>query len=314
LAWARSPLAVILLLTDLYSLCEADYKMTSIGKLYSVAAHWVAKATKRYYFEDYVRVYPDGVSLDRSGRRKKPKRKYINNFLSHCKIYKFAAQFVRDKRVADIGCGSGYGCEILKNAGATFVSGSDISKHAIEFCRSHYCDIGEFILQGITDLNQYSEDSFDISISSEVLEHIKEYGMVQPAIKELKRITKNEGLIVIGTPNSEMLGDHGFSFTEIQTILQDNFSQFCLVENAFIPSGDKKPLWEQRLSEGDVGVIISEHINLSETVLGECENPEIKKGLIPGTLKFATYEVDTTLLHNTHSWIILAVNNKEQKT
>jgi len=30
--------------------------------------------------------------------------------LNHLKFYRFAAQFVRGKRVGDIGCGSGYGC------------------------------------------------------------------------------------------------------------------------------------------------------------------------------------------------------------
>jgi 2-polyprenyl-3-methyl-5-hydroxy-6-metoxy-1,4-benzoquinol methylase len=75
--------------------------------------HVFAHATRRYYFEDDMRVHPEYKD---------------NNYLNHCKFYGFVAQFVKNRRVADVGCGYGYGCEILKDGGASFVSGSDISK------------------------------------------------------------------------------------------------------------------------------------------------------------------------------------------
>lgn len=160
-------------------------------------------------------------------------------------------------------------------------------------------------------MKEYRDDFFDISISSEVLEHIKEYKREEKAIEELKRITQNGGLIIIATPNSEMLGKHGFSFGEINALLQEHFSVFCIFENALVPFGNAKLMWEKRLSEGEVGVIISEHINFLETVLPDGVNPEIKTGLEVGELKFSEYIIDTTLLHNTHSWVIMAVNEKE---
>lgn len=280
------------------------------SKIYYFIGHLYGKVTKRYYFEDYKRVYPEGIAYDKYGRRRQLSKNTVNNFLNHCKFYKFATQFAKDKDIVDIGCGSGYGCEILKKSGAAKVAGTDISKKSIEFAKSNYSDFAEFSIQGITSLNEYPDDSFDITISSEVFEHIKEYSMEEKAVSELKRITRNGGLLIIGTPNSEMAEDHGFYFEEVNTLFKRNFSTYCIFENALVPFGNAKSLWEKRLSEGWVGVIISELINLSETVLPKDANAEIKKGIEAGRVKFANYDVDTTLLHNTHSWVILAVNYK----
>ena len=101
----------------------------------------------------------------------------INNYLNHCKFYGFVAQFVNEKRVADVGCGSGYGAEILKNSGAGYIHGFDLSKSSINFATEKYSKAAEFSIATITDMNTVSDNSFDVTISSEVMEHIKEYNM-----------------------------------------------------------------------------------------------------------------------------------------
>jgi hypothetical protein len=116
--------------------------------------------------------------------------------------------------------------------------------------------------------------------------------------------------VIVGTPNNEMLDGHGFSFDEIHALFDRNFSKFCIFENALVPSGDYKSLWEKRLEEHKLGVIISEQINLDETFLPDGKIPEIKTGINAVTYKFENYEIDTTLLHNTHSWVVLAVNDE----
>jgi len=286
------------------------FMMRKVHTPYKFVTHFLGAITGNYYFEDYVRVYPDGMRFDPLGRRKRAIRNDINNYLNHVKFYKFAAQFVRGKKVADIGCGSGYGCAILKQNGAVLVSGADISKAAIRFAFKKYSEFADFTIQNVTDLKEYPDSSFGIIISSEVLEHIKEYRMEQRAIEELKRITKRNGLIIIGTPNNEMLEDHGFSFDEINSLLSKNFQQFCIFENALVPFRNKdKVLWERRICEGRTGIIISENINLAETVLPDDFEPKFKTGIETGDFLFANYHVDTTLLHNTHSWVILAIND-----
>jgi hypothetical protein len=106
-----------------------------------------------------------------------------------------------------------------------------------------------------------------------------------------------------------MLDGHGFSFDEIHALFDRNFSKFCIFENALVPFGDSKSLWGKRLKENKLGVIISEPINLEETFLPDGNIPEIKTGIKAGSYTFEEYEIDTTLLHNTHSWVVLAIND-----
>jgi 2-polyprenyl-3-methyl-5-hydroxy-6-metoxy-1,4-benzoquinol methylase len=271
---------------------------------------WVkSRMARRYYFEDFHRVYPDGVRFDRRGRLRPAVSSDIPNYLNHVKFYRFAAQFVGGKEAADVGCGSGYGCEILSRSGAARVCGADISEKAIEFARSRYGHCAEFTVQGITNLAAYPDEAFDVTICSEVLEHIKEYGMERRAMQELRRITKVGGLLAMVTPNSELMPAHGFSFEEIRKLCADHFDRFCIFENALVPFGDRRHLWERRRASGRTGVIVTESIIVSETVLPEGAIPEFKRGLTPGRLSLAHYEIDTSLLHNTHSWVVVAVKD-----
>src|SRR5437016_2442770 len=106
--------------------------------------HAWGRTTRRFYFEDFIRVYPGGIAYNRVGLRRRSRDADVRNFRSHVKVYEFAAQFVAGKRVADIGCGAGYGCEILKKAGAAEVHGCDISKHSLRFARERYGSLATF--------------------------------------------------------------------------------------------------------------------------------------------------------------------------
>ncbi|MBN2413243.1 class I SAM-dependent methyltransferase [candidate division KSB1 bacterium] len=278
-----------------------------IKDMFIRVTHFIGRVSRRFYFEDYVRVYPGQWVYTRFGRKRQAQKNDLNNYLNHRKFYHFATQFVRGKSVVDVGCGSGYGCEILSQAGAEKVVGCDISGYALRFARHRYGGIAQFKKLGITDLKAFADSSFDVTISSEVLEHIKEYQQEDRAIKELKRITRKGGIIVIGTPNSEMLGEHGFSFDEIKKLFAANFKSFCLFENALLPFGENRLTWKERLKTGQTGVIISQRIDLSETVLPEDTGAELKSGLEPGYYQFGHNNINTKLLHNTHSWIIVAI-------
>ena len=273
-------------------------------------AHLLGRVSGRYYHEDFIRVYPDGLRFDKRGRPLQPTPKTINNYLNHLKFYRFAAQFVRGQRVTDIGCGSGYGCTMFSEEGAVAVCGTDASERAIDFARQHYASRAEFTVQSITALDGFKDASFDVTVCSEVLEHIKEYGMEHKALAELRRITKRGGLVVAGTPNIELSSDHGFSFDEMQALLSAHFDRFLVFENALVPFGPARRLWEERVRARKTGVVVTETINLAETVLPEGAVPELKQGLAPGRLAFPPYDIDTSLLHNTHSWTLVALNGR----
>ena len=270
--------------------------------------HAVGRVTGRFYFEDWVRVYPDGIAYNRLGLRRAASDEYLRTFRSHVRVYRFAAQFVRGKVVADVGCGAGYGPKILKEAGAAAVHGCDISKSSLRFAERHFGAYASFTRQTIVDLAGYADDSFDVVFSSEVLEHIKEYGREGDAVAEMKRILKPGGLLCLGTPNSELLGDHGFSYDEITTLFARWFERRRVFENAFVPfEPPARRAWEERVATGRIATIVSERIDLDDTVVPPSARAELKQGLEPGELDVFGYRVDTRLLHNTHGWIVLAV-------
>jgi 2-polyprenyl-3-methyl-5-hydroxy-6-metoxy-1,4-benzoquinol methylase len=262
-------------------------------------AHFLGRVSGKYYWEDFVRVYPEPD--DPLEHR---------NFLNHRKFYAFAAQFARGATVADVGCGSGYGSSLLKHAGAAAVWGSDASKHAIAFARENFGADAEFSVLGMTRMAAYRDGQFDLAICSEVLEHIKEYGKEDAGLEEMKRITKPGGIVVIGTPNSELLGDHGFHFGEMDALMKRHFGRYCIFENALVPDGPARALWERRRSAGQTGVLVTHAINLDETVLPHGGPIEVKIGAAPGVHFLGDLKIDTTLLHNTHSWAIVAIRDQ----
>lgn len=271
--------------------------------------HLIGRLTGRYYFEDFVRVYPGGILFDRFGLPQQASENDLKNFLNHRKLYRFAAQFAVGRRVADIGCGSGYGCALLAEAGATAVFGADLSRHSLDFARRHFGETTQFSEQSITDLADFASASFDMTMSSEVLEHIKEYGKEDLAVAELKRITRQGGIVLIATPNSENLRNHGFTYDEMDALMRRHFSRFVIFENALVPTGRTKGAWETRSAAGRVGTIVTEAIRFDETVVVGDSPPETKTGMAPGRFALGPLQIDTTLLHNTHSWVVVGLKD-----
>ena len=123
-------------------------------------------------------------------------------------------------------CGSGYGAKILKDAGAREIEAFDISSHAIEFAKRNFSEFANFQVCGITDLSIYEGDRFDLITCSEVLEHIKEYGKERDTLLGLRKLMNSNAILVVGTPNDEMLPDHGFSYGEIDSLFGSLFDNY----------------------------------------------------------------------------------------
>lgn len=268
-----------------------------------------AKVLGRDYVEDYIRVYPLEKVYNTQGREVDYTEEHHKNYLNHRKFYDFVCQFVNKNKskVLDAGCGSGYGTKIIKDFGARKVVGIDLSSHAINFAKKTFADCADFHLRGITDLKEFDKNTFDLSICNEVLEHVKEYEKEKQTLHGLKRITKEGGLVVVGTPNDEMLPNHGFSFSEIKSLFSSLFQNFVIIENAFLPPMERMHLWKSRFMRGETGICVNQKINLKESVACETlSSLEKKDGVDEAIIRQNGIEFRTSLLHNTHSWIILA--------
>src|SRR5262245_11952948 len=120
--------------------------------------------------------------------------------LDHYARYCFAAQFVAAKRVLDVACGTGYGSQLLRAAGAAAVVGVDIAAEAIDFARLHHSGDGLTFILG--DAHRLSEmlaaERFDVIVSFETVEHLTDPALF---LRECCRVAADDALMVLSVPN-----------------------------------------------------------------------------------------------------------------
>lgn len=119
----------------------------------------------------------------------------------HLLRYNLVKQFVDNKIVLDIACGSGYGSNLLAK-GAKRVIGVDVDDIVISQAKESYeANNLEFLVSSGLDL-KLDNKSIDIVVSLETVEHFTASEQIR-FIKELKRVLKPNGLLLMSTPNSE---------------------------------------------------------------------------------------------------------------
>lgn len=131
---------------------------------------------------------------------KAPERGDLDNItLQDIERYRFASNYVNNKRVLDIACGTGYGSVLLLKEGkAKEVFGVDIDEKTILENRQFYRDLNNlFFVQGTAYALEFKDNYFDVVVSMETLEHLTDPLVF---LKEIKRVTKPNGIIIISTP------------------------------------------------------------------------------------------------------------------
>jgi len=120
-------------------------------------------------------------------------------YLISLERYKFASAFVKDKKVLDIACGSGYGTNYL-SAFAKDILGVDVDKKTIEYCRLKYSRKNlHFKLTEKENTEKPFLDKFDVIVCFETIEHIKDY---KNFLFRLKQYLKERGVLILSTPNN----------------------------------------------------------------------------------------------------------------
>jgi len=119
--------------------------------------------------------------------------------LQHYHRYEFALHLIdfKGKTVLDIACGEGYGANILA-AQAKKIYGVDISGEAIESAkRSYKNERIDFLLGNVVNI-PLPDNSIDIVVSFETIEH---HNMHVEMMAEIKRVLKEDGVLVISSPD-----------------------------------------------------------------------------------------------------------------
>ena len=136
--------------------------------------------------------------MNYTGERMVPEKADAATFWEHIYRYRFARNFIRGKDVLDIACGEGYGTAAMMKAGAKSVIGIDISEETCAHARQKYAvDVrcGSALEIPLPD------KSVDTVVSFETVEHLPEPSKF---IGECRRVLRDEGLLVISTPNKEV--------------------------------------------------------------------------------------------------------------
>ncbi|MBS1675758.1 MAG: class I SAM-dependent methyltransferase [Actinobacteria bacterium] len=111
--------------------------------------------------------------------------------------YWWAAQVASGRDVLDAACGTGYGTAILAEAGASTVTGIDLSADAVSAAGERLGDRGP-VLQGDVRSLPFEDDSFDLIVCFETIEHVDDGAAV---IAEFRRVLRPAGILLISSPN-----------------------------------------------------------------------------------------------------------------
>lgn len=104
----------------------------------------------------------------------------------------------KPKSVLDLGCGTGYLSNILKQRYPNAkIFGVDISNTALSRARKQYPSL-TFVNADAERKLPFHNEHFDLVVSGEHIEHLKD---VDTYLQEIFRITKKNGYLLLTTPN-----------------------------------------------------------------------------------------------------------------
>lgn len=130
---------------------------------------------------------------------------HLFNFtaIEHLHRYAIAKEFCAGKVVLDIACGEGYGCNLLAQT-AVKVIGVDIDEVAIERAKKIYKNSNIEFKVGNCSSIPVKNNSVDVVISFETIEHHDEH---EEMFAEIKRVLKTDGILIISTPDKKRYSD-----------------------------------------------------------------------------------------------------------
>lgn len=155
----------------------------------------------------------------------------------HIARYAFAGRYTTDRRVLDMGSGTGYGAAELAQH-ASNVIGIDIAPEAVDYASAHYpLPNLEFTTGSCTQL-PFDASSFDVITAFEVIEHLVDW---RSLLTEAKRVLASGGQLLVSTPNKKYYGEsrkhsgpnlfheHEFEYREFEEELRKIFPQVTLL-------------------------------------------------------------------------------------
>lgn len=123
----------------------------------------------------------------------------------HLHRYSIAINYIKNKKVLDIASGEGYGTNILAEY-ASSVIGVDISEDAVLHAKNKYIKENLSFHKGSALEIPFDSETFDVVVSFETLEHVSNQ---EKMLKEIKRVLKKDGILIISTPDKVNYSSQG---------------------------------------------------------------------------------------------------------
>jgi O-antigen biosynthesis protein len=125
---------------------------------------------------------------------------YNNVTYQRCQFaYQFAADFVRNKKVLDVGCGHGYGTAEMAEHAAD-ITGADYSQETVDNNQARYAEAFpnlKFVQNEVPPLG-FADETFEVVTSFQFIEHLERRAAF---IEEAYRVLKPGGVLLLSTPN-----------------------------------------------------------------------------------------------------------------
>lgn len=151
--------------------------------------------------------------------------------LEHYHRYSILEDLVNSKKVLDVACGEGYGSFLLAND-ASVVVGVDISTESVLHAQEKYKKNNLSYVQGSATNLPFQEASFDVVVSFETIEHLYEQ---EEMIKEIKRVLKNDGVLIISSPNRPVYSEASGEYNEFH-VKELDYEEFNDLLSLYFPN------------------------------------------------------------------------------
>ena len=148
-------------------------------------------------------ISPPKLTMAYTDERMIPESSNSPTFWEHIHRYRFAAMWVKDKRVLDIASGEGYGSFGLLGAGAKSIIGVDVDGEACAHAARKY---GIEARIGSAEEIPVETASIDVVVSFETIEHVPN---PKRFVQEISRVLAPGGLLIISTPDTSLYSPAG---------------------------------------------------------------------------------------------------------
>ena len=223
--------------------------------------------------------------MEATGERLIPTQRGKNTW-EHLHRYYLATKYSQDRHVLDIASGEGYGARIISSVASTVV-GIDISQEAVSHATATYKSSNLSYKVGTCLCIPLPDQSVDLVVSFETIEHIEEHHLF---LAEIKRVLRKDGMLIISTPNKKIYSDLAtFSnpfhlkelyIEEFKSLLDSQFNKVfflyqSVLEGSMILPEDSKGLHPTMWS-GNFGKFAESNFNQNaEYVIAFCSQFEL---------------------------------------